>query len=592
MENLSPNPPQEKSWLKIILVVFIALLIVSNGVFAYLFLKQTYFPAQFNQNLNLGNLNINNANENQNININANVENPYELNVNWQTPQAVKFYDFFKKDSLIKSLTGFNDDYIRDLFSDFNSLEKNYFPEFKISKVGSVSAGDFQGSDLYVIDEPALELGPRGTIRVIRTKEGKDIILKKESGDFSEFDQKVFLINQTMTLADNQVPAIIQIPNSTINLIWDNNISTDFFNAADMQPLFKYNGTDFVYKDTKRDCFIVRANDGTMRYYFYKFRFLKTSESGYALALPAVIPFTFSDGTRNQFEYIYEDYGACGSRGCYIYPTYAQDASQFEQIGVMNDNFGNIYKLKDVNVKATADSKDSIFKEMYDGFYVPSDQPKPSYEEFLSGSPIIYWQDPLGGFLEMRNTKFIPAAECGKPVIYLYPEKTTDVEVKIWPSGGLKLTDPLYDNGWLVRAYPDGQLFNYANGQTYPYLFWEGRGLDYQMPKQGFVVAKDQVKQLLADKLSAFGLVPKEYNEFIDFWAPKMQAKPYYFITFVPQQEFDKLAPLSVKPRPDTIIRVFMDYQGLDKPISVQAQEIKKTERRGFTVVEWGGALH
>jgi hypothetical protein len=111
------------------------------------------------------------------------------------------------------------------------------------------------------------------------------------------------------------------------------------------------------------------------------------------------------------------------------------------------------------------------------------------------------------------------------------------------------------------------------------------------MPKQGFVVAKEDVKTFLVDSLAKQGLVPAEYNEFIEFWAPKMQEKPYYFITFVPQPEFDRLAPLEVSPQPDTIIRVFMDYKGLNKKINVQPQILQAPARKGFVLIEWGGAL-
>ena len=71
-----------------------------------------------------------------------------------------------------------------------------------------------------------------------------------------------------------------------------------------------------------------------------------------------------------------------------------------------------------------------------------------------------------------------------------------------------------------------------------------------------------------------------------------MQEKPYYFITFVPQAEFDELAPLAVSPKPDTVIRVFMDYEGLDEHREVEAQKIITPERKGFIVAEWGGVMH
>ena len=158
-------------------------------------------------------------------------------------------------------------------------------------------------------------------------------------------------------------------------------------------------------------------------------------------------------------------------------------------------------------------------------------------------------------------------------------------------SGGFIKTEPAYEKGWHVIADRDSNLYNLADAKDYPYLFWEGYGLNYKRPQSGFVVAKADVYNFLKSTLSKLGLNTKESADFMDFWAPKMQAKPYYLVSFVEQSEFNRLAPLSVSPRPDTVIRVFMDYTGLDKPFSVQEPKIITPFRHGFTVVEWGGAL-
>jgi len=51
----------------------------------------------------------------------------------------------------------------------------------------------------------------------------------------------------------------------------------------------------------------------------------------------------------------------------------------------------------------------------------------------------------------------------------------------------------------------------------------------------------------------------------------------------------NQLIPLDIRPKPDTIIRVFIVYKKLAVPIFVQEQELKTPQtRRGFTVVEWG----
>ena len=67
--------------------------------------------------------------------------------------------------------------------------------------------------------------------------------------------------------------------------------------------------------------------------------------------------------------------------------------------------------------------------------------------------------------------------------------------------------------------------------------------------------------------------------------------KPYYFVTFLAQKEIDRIAPLVVTPTPDTVIRVMMDFRGLDQWENVSGFSLHTPERRGFTVVEWGGRL-
>ena len=66
-----------------------------------------------------------------------------------------------------------------------------------------------------------------------------------------------------------------------------------------------------------------------------------------------------------------------------------------------------------------------------------------------------------------------PTAEPEKPVIYLYPETETEVNVQLGFDGELTCTYPAYRDGWTVTAQPDGTLTD-EGGQTYNYLYWEG----------------------------------------------------------------------------------------------------------------------
>ena len=175
-----------------------------------------------------------------------------------------------------------------------------------------------------------------------------------------------------------------------------------------------------------------------------------------------------------------------------------------------------------------------------------------------------------------------------KPVIYLYPETETNVDVKLYYDGELTCTYPEYKDGWSVLAKPDGTLINIDDGMEYSYLFWEGEcDMEYDMTR-GYVVKGSDTAQFLQKKLSEIGLTAEEYNEFIVYWLPKMQENEYNLITFQTDR-YTEHAILDITPKPDSVLRVFMAYKALNEPIDIQEPEINPFERKGFTVVEWGG---
>ena len=174
-----------------------------------------------------------------------------------------------------------------------------------------------------------------------------------------------------------------------------------------------------------------------------------------------------------------------------------------------------------------------------------------------------------------------------KPVIYLYPEQKTAVSVSLDYAGTLTATYPAYENGWHVTAEPDGTLYDEA-GNEYSYLFWEGESKpDYDFSK-GFCVAGADTADFLHETLAEIGLTPKEYNEFIVYWLPKMQENPYNLISFQSERYTD-IAKLDIDPTPDSVLRVFMAGKPLSKPQTIEPQTFTPFARDGFTVVEWGG---
>lgn len=175
-----------------------------------------------------------------------------------------------------------------------------------------------------------------------------------------------------------------------------------------------------------------------------------------------------------------------------------------------------------------------------------------------------------------------------KPVIYLYPEEETSVTVTLGYDGVLTTTYPAYDGGWSVTAAPDGTLHD-AEGQEYSYLFWEGSSdMEYDF-SQGFCVPGADTAEFLRGALEKLGLIPREYNEFIVYWLPRMEGNPYNLIAFQ-SDDYTDHARLTVSPEPESILRVFMAWQALEAPAEIPPQTLPSFSRTGFTVVEWGGA--
>lgn len=214
------------------------------------------------------------------------------------------------------------------------------------------------------------------------------------------------------------------------------------------------------------------------------------------------------------------------------------------------------------------------------------------YAQFLADNPVFFWKDSMENWRVYQKSKYQSMAECGKPVIYLYPEQTTDVNVQVAPNGGFTITIPEYPvGGWNVKAEPNGALTSYDDGQSYPYLFWEGHATGFEYPDKGFVFAQDEVESGMKDVLTRFGMNEQEIADFLEFWLPKMVEKPYVFVTFADQRAFEAAAPLKITPKPDSVLRVFMYFEGLDAPRTVEPLMIRPFVRKGFSVVEWGGVL-
>lgn len=456
---------------------------------------------------------------------------------------------------------------------------------------GAITSGKYAGQKLVLL--VYLPEGPYFYPEYFRfAQKGTELtLLSLHSGGYADYLEKTkFTTDTTTTLKNLDYPKTLQGKTTRQTLTLDPAVNA-FFDETGLKVAFADATWGKVYMDDgsgkaerpfNSNGFYLRAPDGTVRVYALDVDF--QNDSG-------VLDIRWNDGSKNFTAYTVAEVGGCGRTNYTFVVTDGSYAvgKNLKQTGTSSKG-DPIYEI--------TDTKDTLLKTTYDeGYWKPYDvngkqETTYTYQQYLDTRPFIFWTDPFGRLVRAQNNTFVPQAECGKPVIYLYPEQAMDVSVKVEPQGGMTKSDPVYNDGWAVHAKPDGALTEKASKKSYPYLFWEGRGSTiYEQPSKGFVVARNDVPGFLDVSLAKYGLSAREVADFKEFWVPRMQSAPYYFISFLGNREMDTLAPLIVTPKPDTIIRVLMDFRPLEKPTPARPYSIRTPERKGFTVVEWGGVL-
>ena len=243
---------------------------------------------------------------------------------------------------------------------------------------------------------------------------------------------------------------------------------------------------------------------------------------------------------------------------------------------------------------------------------------QPNLDEYVSMNPLLFVKDYWNRWVALGEYDIKLPGGCGKPVVYLYPTKPTQVTVQFQTPIQFTTDIPTYADSWKVMAYPNGSLVNlkpeltdcskidtsnkgaeYAKAacekNTYPYLYWAGNvnSETYPVTNAGWIVEKNNLSEFINSKLTEIGFNENEKNDFTSYWISEMLSKnaPYYKISFLQTPQLNTLFPMNVTPTPDTTFRIFMDYTPLtSKPtIMPEPQVLNKLIRNGFTLVEWGG---
>lgn len=206
---------------------------------------------------------------------------------------------------------------------------------------------------------------------------------------------------------------------------------------------------------------------------------------------------------------------------------------------------------------------------------IPEGQPNLQLRTFNveSNPPVIDWISPY----------------C-KPAVYLYPEKESEVMVKVVSEQKLTYTLPLYPaEGWKVRAYPNGDII--SDGEHYDYLYYETEVDDQllQLPDEGYSVSYAELPVFLPALVKELGLNVKESGQFSAYWMDVLPRAPYYRIKVITQERLDMLTQLMITPRPNSVIRITLHFEPREHDETLQTPIITSVKREGFTVVEWGG---
>lgn len=191
----------------------------------------------------------------------------------------------------------------------------------------------------------------------------------------------------------------------------------------------------------------------------------------------------------------------------------------------------------------------------------------------------------------------------GKPVIYLYHDQESPIDVKVKISMDVKdgqITsrypvispkDDQTENYWKVTVNKEGEIF--YNGRKHYYLFWECLFEKSFQIKEGFVIKGEKCFEFFEEKLSYLGLNEREANDFITYWCPQMENSKFVLIAFQGEQ-YTSRAPLIIDPSPEKVHRIFMTFKLIDKELNIPAQDLspfRLESRNGFFVLEWGGAM-
>lgn len=466
---------------------------------------------------------------------------------------------------------------------------------YTLSKARYYKVADIPGNkQLYVAFIPTHEMGDYYTIlRVVQDNNKFYLVTtsnENSGGDFYGLLDKQKISIWPYQLAELNLPEILYPKDQQKVSLFKKTYPTDLdFNGLKDPVLLEEFSTGSLYY-TKAPAESRPLGIYGLNYYFRLrdntlFKYVPDIPSFSDDQKPSI---TWSDGTVNSTAFNTRLNIGCGQGSMNDnYVLSPEFISSKIQAGFMHNQ-----KTPEYEVFQVVDPSHPLVKTLYENYKIgrESESGLLNINDFASKRNHFIWKDKMGNYLLFISTEFQPMAECGKPVIYLYPHRETQVVVRVGAS--ITQSEPSYPiSGWKVTAKTNGQLT--YQGSTYPYLFWEGQGVgfypDYR--NRGTLVKQFELISTLTFHLRQLGLNDRETADFLEFWQPRLPSTPYVRLTWLTTPDMNRLAPLLVSPKPDTTIRIFLEFEGLNSPVSLKPQTLSAPARRGFTLIEWGGLL-
>lgn len=177
-----------------------------------------------------------------------------------------------------------------------------------------------------------------------------------------------------------------------------------------------------------------------------------------------------------------------------------------------------------------------------------------------------------------------------KPNIYIYPQETISLNVKIaFPIGGKVVKSiPEYSNGWNVTVEPGGLINN-----KYNYLFYESTQPDKWQKTYGWVIRKNDLESFFKENMDNYGFSKPEIQDFTDYWIPRLNGFEFYTIYPQTTETIKNIIEIHFSREPQNFLRLYYIIKGQNdlSNADLTPPAIEKFAREGFYATEWGVIL-